>query len=192
MAVNEEDRRKRAIALRLRPEQLDDLGRVAAVRQQLALDRPPRRIERHAVRRRVPAGKQQQDEQQKTPRPEISHAQLLPSARRQPSAPEVSPPPQYSGSPRTFNSPVSKSYQEGLADRRVWEGWFEGLMGAYKEGAEFWASQRSLQRPSSCYGAGGQSQGDWTAGCTAAQRALGYPDIRRKSEPDYREGWNSY
>ncbi len=106
--------------------------------------------------------------------------------------PKVSPPPQYSGSPRTFNSPVSKSYQEGLADRRVWEGWFEGLMGAYKEGAEFWASQRSLQRPSSCYGAGGQSLGDWTAGCTAAQRALGYPDIRRKSEPDYREGWNSY
>ena len=86
MAVNEEDCRKRAIALRLRPEQLDGLGRVAAVRQQLALDRPPRRIERHAVRRRVPAGKQQQDEQQKTPRPEISHAQLLPSARRQPSA----------------------------------------------------------------------------------------------------------
>jgi hypothetical protein len=49
-----------------------------AVRQQLALDRPPRRIELHAVRRRVPAGKQQQDKQQKTPRPEISHAQLLP------------------------------------------------------------------------------------------------------------------
>src|ERR1700758_2397552 len=89
MAVNEEDRRKRAIALRLRPEQLDGLGRVAAVRQQLALDRPPRRIERHAVRRRVPAGKQQQDEQQKTPRPEISHAQLLPNpaANRLPSEP---------------------------------------------------------------------------------------------------------
>jgi hypothetical protein len=54
----------------------------------------------------------------------------------------VSPPPKTYASPRT-----SKSYQEGLADRHAWEGWFEGVRGAYKDGAEFWASQRSLQRP---------------------------------------------
>jgi hypothetical protein len=112
--------------------------------------------------------------------------------------PRVSPPLQSFASPPPLRSAppdqprVSKSYAEGLAARRAWEEWFEGLTGAFKDGAEYWASQRSLQQPGSCYGIGGLRRGDWTAGCTAAQQALGYPDIRRTSDPDYRAGWNSY
>jgi hypothetical protein len=85
----------------------------------------------------------------------------------------------------------SAAYQEGTTDRRGWEGWFAGLAGAFKDGAEYWAEQRSTPRPGSCYGPEGENVGDWTAGCLAAKRILAPTDIRRKSEPDYRAGWNS-
>jgi hypothetical protein len=104
----------------------------------------------------------------------------------------------YSGSPPALRPPLpdpppqSKAYQEGLGDRRSWEQWFAGLSGAFKEGAEYWAGQRSTPRPGSCYSAGGQSYGDWTAGCLAAKQFLSLTDLRRKSEADYRAGWNSF
>jgi hypothetical protein len=104
-------------------------------------------------------------------------------------------PNQYHGSssPPAPDQPVSsRAYEEGFADRRAWEWWFTGLTGAYKEGAEFWTSQRSTSRPGSCYGPTGQNLGDWTAGCLAAKRILAPSDLRRKAEPEYRAGWNSY
>jgi hypothetical protein len=79
-----------------------------------------------------------------------------------------------------------------LADRKTWELWLSGLSGAFKDGAEYWAGQRSMPRPASCYGSAGESLGDWTAGCLAAKRMLTPLDIRRKAEPEYRAGWNSY
>jgi formylglycine-generating enzyme required for sulfatase activity len=96
-------------------------------------------------------------------------------------------------SPPSPNQPAtSKPYEDGLADRRAWERWFSGLSGAFKDGAEFWAAQRSTPRPGSCYESAGESRGDWTAGCLAAKRMLTPSDIRRKAEPEYRAGWNSY
>jgi len=86
----------------------------------------------------------------------------------------------------------STAYQQGAADRAAWEGWFGGLSGPYRDGAEYWAGQRSLPRPGSCYGPVGQTLGDWTAGCLSAKRMLTPWDIRRKAEPEYRAGWNSY
>ncbi len=84
-------------------------------------------------------------------------------------------------------------FQQGLADRRNWETWFAGLTGDHRSGAEYWASHRSLPKPGSCYSsAEGQTSGDWVAGCLAAQRQLARPDVRRKAEPEYRRGWNSY
>ncbi len=113
-----------------------------------------------------------------------------------PSSPNA-PPPQYYGSLSPSPAPgdppaISKAYEEGLADRRAWENWFAGLMGAFKDGAEYWTGQRSIPKPGSCYGPVGQNLGNWTAGCVEAKRILAPSDIRRKSESDYRAGWNSY
>jgi hypothetical protein len=88
------------------------------------------------------------------------------------------------------SGPKGQGLAEGSADRRVWENWFAGLTGTFREGAEYWAGQRSLPRPGLCYGVTGQRFGDWSAGCTAAKRLLGPTDVRRRSEPAYRAGWN--
>jgi hypothetical protein len=112
-------------------------------------------------------------------------------------APESPPPPQDYGStaPASAAPPDqparSKAFEEGLADRQAWEDWFANLSGPFKDGAEYWSGQRSIPKPGSCYGPGGQNPGDWTMGCLAAKRLLVPSDVRRKLEPDYRAGWNS-
>jgi hypothetical protein len=112
--------------------------------------------------------------------------------------PSVIPPSQHYGSsnplrpPSTDQQPISRSYEEGAADRRAWETWFGGLSGAYQAGAEYWAEQRSTPAPGSCYGPAGRDLGDWTTGCLVAKRILTPSDVRRKSEHDYYAGWNSY
>ena len=83
----------------------------------------------------------------------------------------------------------SAAFQDGLRDRMSWEKWFAGTPAGFKDGAEYWADQRSKTDPGSCYGQAGEN---WTAGCLAAKRILMPADIRRKSEPEYRAGWNSY
>jgi len=88
--------------------------------------------------------------------------------------------------------PETEAYRQGAADRRAWETWFNQLTRDFRAGAEYWSGQRSLPKPGSCYGPAGQNLGDWTAGCIAAKRFLDPTDIHRRSEPDYRAGWNSY
>ena len=110
-------------------------------------------------------------------------------------SPSVNAPTQYYGSPSMTppNEPASsRAYEQGLADRRAWEWWFGGLAGAFKDGAEYWAGERSNPQPGSCYGPAGQNLGDWTEGCLAAKRVLSPSDIRRKAEPEYRAGWRGY
>ncbi len=110
-------------------------------------------------------------------------------------SPSVNAPTQYYGSPSLTppNRPASsRAYEQGLADRRAWEWWFGGLAGAFKDGAEYWAGERSNPQPGSCYGPAGQKLGDWTEGCLAAKRVLSPSDIRRKAEPEYRAGWRGY
>jgi hypothetical protein len=82
-------------------------------------------------------------------------------------------------------------FQQGLADRRTWEQWYSGLTGDYQQGASFWAAHRSDPKLPSCY-PNGQTFGDWTAGCLAAQQRLASSDVRRRTDPTYRQGWNSY
>lgn len=84
------------------------------------------------------------------------------------------------------------AFQDGLRDRTAWERWFTGISGEFRDGAEYWAGQRSLSNPRSCYDVAGEHLGEWTAGCQAAKRFLTPTDVRRKSEPEYRAGWNSY
>jgi hypothetical protein len=92
----------------------------------------------------------------------------------------------------TATPEATTTYERGLADRRKVEAWFAGLTGDYREGAEYWAAHRSLPNAGSCYTADEGRLGDWTAGCLAAQKML-YPfDAERKSDPEYRAGWNNY
>ena len=79
-------------------------------------------------------------------------------------------------------------YDKGLADRTAWENWFNGLQGDFKTGAFFWAGQRSLSHPQSC----SHMNTDFNNGCTAAKERLATADALRKSEPDYKRGWNAY
>jgi hypothetical protein len=86
---------------------------------------------------------------------------------------------------------VIDGFQSGVTARQEWESWFSGLSGDYRAGAEYWASQRSKLKPGSCRAADGTSRGPFTEGCEAAQQMLATSDFRRKSDPDYRRGWNS-
>ncbi len=92
----------------------------------------------------------------------------------------------------TGEQSTSLTFQQGLADRRAWEEYFNGLTGDFRAGAESWAERRSTPKPGSCYAATHSDLGAWTAGCLAAQQRLGPSDRRRKAEPDYRLGWNAY
>jgi predicted aspartyl protease len=97
-----------------------------------------------------------------------------------------------SAAPLILETPQTAAFQDGLRDRTAWEQYFAGAAGDFRDGAEYWSSQRSTPHPGSCYGPAGEHSGDWTAGCLGAKRLLTPTDVRRKSEPEYRAGWNSY
>jgi hypothetical protein len=88
----------------------------------------------------------------------------------------------------------SASFQQGASDRRTWEAWVASLDPDTHAGADYWAAQRSLKSPGSCVAPptpSPQNPTNWSAGCLAAKMRLGQSDLRRKSEPDYKAGWNS-
>lgn len=99
----------------------------------------------------------------------------------------VVPSPSVTVSPQTA-APASGAFQQGLADREAWETWFSGTSGDYRTGALYWSAQRSLLHPGSCRALGG----DAAVGCVAARMRLTPSDARRKRNPTYRQGWNSY
>jgi hypothetical protein len=105
-----------------------------------------------------------------------------------PAARSAGPPPTAATEP---SSTSSRAFQEGQADRGAWEAWFNSQSGDYRAGAEYWAAHRSLRNPGSCTGSPPSTSGSWTAGCLAAQEKLTPWDTRRKTEPEYRLGWNS-
>ena len=82
-------------------------------------------------------------------------------------------------------------FQDGASDRQAWEGWFNSLTGDTRAGAEYWAGQRSQRNPGPCERADALRSDDAITGCVTARQRLSVPDIRRKAEPDYRQGWNS-
>jgi hypothetical protein len=83
---------------------------------------------------------------------------------------------------------VPPSFADGQRDRQSWETWIAGTTGDYHKGANWWAGQRSLSRPGSCF----TLSGDTRDGCLAATDKLATFDARRRADPDYRRGWNSY
>lgn len=107
-----------------------------------------------------------------------------PAAVSQGGVAAVAPPPVPTAEPVTF--------RQGFADRQGWEQWFATLTEQYLDGATFWAEHRSDHKTPSCYGNGGGDLGAFTAGCLSAQQRLSPADVRRKGDPEYRRGWNSF
>jgi hypothetical protein len=117
----------------------------------------------------------------------MAHTDNRSSSTLQPS-PITPPIPSPSPSPSAAEHAADTPFAQGLADREAWETWSAGLKGDYWSGALYWSGQRSLPMPGSSAALGG----DATAGCEAAKLRLDVSDGRRKTDPAYRLGWNSY
>jgi hypothetical protein len=89
-------------------------------------------------------------------------------------------------------APVASSFDQGRADRADWEQWVVALTGDFQRGAEWWAGHRSLSSPGECVGSAAAMNQQFIFGCEAAKVRLAPKDVKRKSDPDYRRGWNSY
>jgi restriction system protein len=113
--------------------------------------------------------------QSPSPDPEL----IAPAASKPPDAPEQSA------------AKPSAAFQQGQADRQSWEAWFAGLTGESRAGADYWAAHRSTSHRKPCDAAPPSTGADWTDGCLAAQTRLNPADARRKTEPEYRLGWNN-
>ena len=121
--------------------------------------------------------------------PPVGAREAPPPLPSQPPAAQV-PPPTGAYAATTSSNPPTASFQQGLSDRQSWETWFNSLTEGYRNGAEFWSAERSAQHPGSCLPSGASVE--WSAGCVAAQQRLAQPDVRRKTDPEYRLGWNSF
>ncbi|HEY4252554.1 MAG TPA: ATP-dependent Clp protease proteolytic subunit [Roseomonas sp.] len=91
------------------------------------------------------------------------------------------------------SAPPSPTYEAGRRDRGQWETWFGALSGDYREGAFWWSGVRShAQRDRITCGSDPKATPGFLQGCNAAAQMLAPMDRRRTSEPEYRQGWNSY
>ncbi|MHB0723533.1 hypothetical protein ACX4M5_11610 [Roseomonas mucosa] len=89
-------------------------------------------------------------------------------------------------------STVSSAYADGQMDRRAWEAWVASTTGATRDGAVWWSGVRSTQRPPACSMVPGSiDYAGALAGCNEARTRLAGSDRRRRTEPDYRAGWNN-
>ena len=82
--------------------------------------------------------------------------------------------------------------EQGYAARVSFEVWLAGLKGDQRRGADFWSGERSIPKPISCFATKYSLIAEFVLGCQEAQRRLSLPDVRRRTEPEYRKGWNSY
>jgi hypothetical protein len=111
-----------------------------------------------------------------------AHNDALSAAQASLTPAPLSPPPV-----DTTSSPI---YAAGRQARVDYEAWFNSLPeGDFRKGAEFWAANRSLKPPPSCAQSGANP--DWRSGCLSGQSRLSYSDARRRTEKDFRAGWNS-
>jgi hypothetical protein len=102
-----------------------------------------------------------------------------------------------SGTQPTLPPPAAKeesqAYRQGTADWQALQAWFGSQTGDQRAGADYWAGNRSKQDHKSCEAAVDEFAGDKTAfldGCRGAKQKLDPMDIRRRTEPDYRAGFN--
>jgi DNA-binding helix-hairpin-helix protein with protein kinase domain len=90
----------------------------------------------------------------------------------------------------TNTSPLTQ-FGQGLADRTELQQWVAGLSGEFGRGAGWWAGHRSLPKPGGCNGPTARTQ-QFVLGCETAKERLTPIDIKRKSDSEYRRGWNSF
>ncbi len=84
---------------------------------------------------------------------------------------------------------ASPTFLAGRRARMEYETWFNSMSGDVRAGAEWWAGVRSrAQREHLTCSIGTPL---WVAGCKQAQTVLAPSDSRRRTEPDFRAGWNS-
>jgi hypothetical protein len=89
------------------------------------------------------------------------------------------------------NAPIqSASFAEGLADRQSWETWLSGLPPDEARGAKWWATNRNSPGHTTCALAAADDAA-FAAGCMNAQGKLAPVDVRRRSDPEFKKGWNS-
>ena len=107
--------------------------------------------------------------------------------------PLASSPPSTPGSLGSQSQPPSPAFADGRQARIDYETWYASLEdGAYKDGATFWAGNRSAKVPPSCHAYHASNDPvAWRAGCQAAQDRLTPSDLRRTTEQDFKLGWNS-
>ena len=91
--------------------------------------------------------------------------------------------------PAPSETEQSSAFEQGREDRRAWESWLNAQSGEFRAGAYLWSGQRSLRNPIPCNSG---APGDWRSGCEAARAMLAPFAVRRRSETEYRAGWNSY
>jgi hypothetical protein len=91
------------------------------------------------------------------------------------------------------NPPLSPddSFERGGADRTELEQWIATLTGDFRRGARWWAGRRSIANPGSCSGPAATND-QFVSGCETAKARLMPIGIKRKSDPEYRRGWNSF
>jgi len=86
--------------------------------------------------------------------------------------------------------PTTQAYAEGRGARLVYEEWVAKLPnGDYRNGVMYWAGNRSNKPQPNC--AAVVSSADWLDGCMAARERLTPIDARRRTESDFKLGWNS-
>jgi hypothetical protein len=90
-------------------------------------------------------------------------------------------------------SSTSRAFEDGRRDRLAFEQWINGLPPDEREGALWWAEMRSNKPQPLCTSVPNpvnDYQPGRVYGCGAAQNRLYLMDARRKTEPDYKAGWN--
>jgi hypothetical protein len=98
-----------------------------------------------------------------------------------------------SGNSGKSGSTWQAARKDGLAARDAYEAWLAGLVGDTRAGADYWAAHRSLSRPGTCQSTDADVNNvSFRSGCENAKRILAPSDVRRKSEPAFRLGWNSF
>jgi hypothetical protein len=97
----------------------------------------------------------------------------------------AAPPPPSSNQQASAQTP---SFAAGRAARMDYEQWYGSLDGEYKQGAGWWASHRSAGRVTCTTE---PHTATWMLGCSGAQRRLEPADQRRRTDADFRAGWNS-
>ncbi|MCK8788280.1 ATP-dependent Clp protease proteolytic subunit [Roseomonas sp. NAR14] len=108
------------------------------------------------------------------------------SAALAPPPPASSAPSRPSTDAAAIASPLT-GFARGHADRQMMDAWIAAQPPNVRAGIDWWAMRRSLPRPGEC----ANPDPGFVEGCAEARRRLTPIDVQRRSDPEYRRGWNT-